>query len=74
MTNLPPRTPFRYLSIMATGRPSPKKRGATGATGATSDAERRTGEDRREALDRRFFPRPEGRRKSGGRRATDRSE
>ena len=51
---------------MATARPkSPKPSGP-------NTTERRKGVDRRSADDRRFFPRPEGRRKTSGRRATDR--
>src|SRR6476620_7147572 len=36
--------------------------------------ERRSGEDRRSSFDRREMPRPEGRRRNGGRRATDPTE
>lgn len=45
-------------------KPSPK----------ATTTERREGPDRRSGEDRRMFPRPEGRRASGGRRKNDGSE
>ncbi len=48
---------------------TPARATSEAAPGPTADDKRRS--DRRSGLDRRFFPRPEGRRTADGRRASD---